>query len=165
MLHRIERALGLELVVLEWLQVPFLTAVRLYWGWAFATNGWGKLHNLDKIAAWFGGELHIPMPYANAVAAASTEFLGGVFLLLGLGGRVATIPLVVVMCVAYLTSDFGSLQSLWHTAAACSALPECQPFEDGAPFSFLMAATIVLLFGPGPLSLDAVIARWWARKA
>jgi putative oxidoreductase len=40
----------------EWsakLRSPFLSAVRLYWGWQFAQTGWEKLHHLGKITAFF----------------------------------------------------------------------------------------------------------------
>ena len=162
---RVESALAAERKALELAQAPFLLAVRLYWGWAFATNGWGKLHRIDEIAKWFGDELHIPAPLANAYAASFTELIGGTLLLVGLGGRVATIPLVVTMCVAYATSDYGGLQGLFLSSEACTASPTCTPFEDAAPFSYLMASTIVLLFGAGPLSADGVIAWWWAKRA
>ena len=95
-LARVERLLTLERTALEWAQAPFLLVVRLYWGWSFATNGWGKLHNIDQIAKWFGEDLHIPAPLANAYAASTTEFLGGILLFIGLGGRVSTIPLVAL---------------------------------------------------------------------
>ena len=31
------------------LKSPLLLAIRLYWGWQFATDGWGKLHHLDRV--------------------------------------------------------------------------------------------------------------------
>lgn len=164
MIDVVARVWAIEARVLEVARPAFLTLVRLYWGWAFATNGWGKLHHLDDIAAWFGNDLHIPMPYANAVAASCTELFGGIALLIGLGGRVLTIPLVVTMSVAYATSDLAGLRGLWTSSAACE-LPNCQAFEDAAPFSFLMAALLVLLFGPGPISVDAAIARWWTARS
>jgi putative oxidoreductase len=160
MIDRIAGLLDLERRGLEALQHPFLLVVRLYWGYAFATNGWGKLMRIDEIARWFGEDLGIPMPLLNAYMAASTELVGGILLALGLAGRIATIPLVVTMCVAYLTSDFGGLMSLWMSAEECSRHPECVPFEDAAPFSFLMAASITLLFGPGVFSLDEAIRRF-----
>lgn len=165
LLARVEHLLTLERKALEVAQAPFLLVIRLYWGWAFATNGWGKLHRIDEIAKWFGDDLHIPAPLANAYAASLTELIGGSLLLLGLGGRVATIPLVVTMCVAYLTSDYGGLQGLFLSSEACAASATCTPFEDAAPFSYLMASAIVLLFGAGPLSADGLIGWWWAKRA
>jgi len=51
--------------LLSRLQSPFLLAVRLYWGWQFAQTGWGKLHNIAKITAFFVS-LNIPFPAFNA---------------------------------------------------------------------------------------------------
>ena len=31
------------------LQSPLLLAIRLYWGWQFVQDGWGKLTHLDKV--------------------------------------------------------------------------------------------------------------------
>lgn len=159
--ERIAGWLEREKALLKCVEAPFLTFVRLYWGYGFAVSGWGKLGRLDQVAAWFGDDLGIPLPWANALAASLTELIGGVLLFLGLGSRIATIPLVVVMTVAFLTSDFGGLQSLWTSEEACAASETCVPFEEAAPFSYLSAALIVLLWGPGPLSVDAVLGRWW----
>ena len=35
--------------VLNRLQDPLLLAIRLYWGWQFAQDGWGELPHLDKV--------------------------------------------------------------------------------------------------------------------
>ena len=35
--------------VLNRLQSPLLLVIRLYWGWQFAQDGWGKLTHLDKV--------------------------------------------------------------------------------------------------------------------
>lgn len=153
---RIRKLLNLEVLVLEYASAPFLLFVRLYWGYAFAMSGWGKLHSLPDVTAFFV-QLHIPAPGANALLVALTELIGGVLLFFGIGGRVFTIPLVICMSVAFLTSDFGGLQSLWLSSAACEATDGCQAFESTAAFSYWMAACIVLLFGAGPLSVDGLI--------
>lgn len=137
---------------LDYLQSPLLLAIRLFWGWQFMATGWGKLQNIEQVAAWFGNDLGIPMPLLNAYMAAGTELVGGACLLLGLGGRVMTIPLVVTMCVAYATSDREALVQIWSDPDA---------FLGAAPFLFLFASTLVLVFGPGAVSVDALIARWW----
>jgi putative oxidoreductase len=66
------------------LQSPFLLAVRLYWGWQFAEDGWGKLHNLDKVTDFFTS-LGLPAPGLTAASIASLELVGGILLALGLG--------------------------------------------------------------------------------
>jgi len=70
--------------LLSRLQSPFLLIVRLYWGWQFAQTGWGKMHDIAKITAFFT-TLNIPFPAFNAHFVAGLEFFGGILLILGLG--------------------------------------------------------------------------------
>lgn len=137
------------LAVLENLRCPFLLVVRLYWGWQFFLTGKGKLLHLDRTAGFFAS-LNIPLPKLNAILAGSTECFGGLLLLLGLGSRIATVPLIVTMCVAYLTADIDKVKHIFDKPDA---------FLTADPFLFLLAAVIVLLFGPGAFSLDALIKR------
>jgi len=60
----------------------------------------------DDIVAWFGNSewgLGLPMPSLLAFLAAWTEFLGGIFILLGLFTRLTAIPLMITMLVAATT--------------------------------------------------------------
>jgi len=136
------------------LQSPFLLIIRLYWGWQFFLTGRGKLMNLDRTAGFFAN-LHIPMPKLNAVMAGSTECVGGLLLLLGLGSRIITVPLIFTMVVAYLTADFDKVQNIFSKPDA---------FVSADEFQFMLAAIIVLIFGPGVFSLDAIIARVRGQK-
>jgi putative oxidoreductase len=136
------------------LQSPFLLIIRLYWGWHFARTGWGKLTHLDKITGYFE-TLHIPMPRLNAVMAGSTECFGGLLLLLGLGSRIITVPLIFTMIVAYLTADTDAVKNIFSKPDA---------FLSADEFQFMLAAIIVLIFGPGVFSLDAIIARMRGQK-
>jgi putative oxidoreductase len=136
------------------LQSPFLLIIRLYWGWQFFLTGKGKLTHLDKTASFFAS-LHIPMPKVNAIMAGGTECFGGLLLLLGLGSRVITVPLICTMTVAYLTADTGAVKNIFNNPDA---------FVSAAEFQFLLTAIIVLIFGPGVFSLDAIIARMRGQK-
>jgi putative oxidoreductase len=128
------------------LQSPLLLAVRLYWGWQFAQTGWGKLMHLDRTAGFFES-LEIPLPKVNAVLAGGTECVGGVLLALGLFARPAAVPLIFTMLVAYGTADRDALRAL---------ASDPDQFVTAAPFLFLLASLLVLAFGPGRLSLDAL---------
>lgn len=130
----------------EWLQSPFLLALRLYWGYQFLLSGWGKLQAIPDIAGYFA-KLGIPLPYVNAYIAGSIELLGGLLLILGLFSRIAAFFLITVMIVAYAT-------------AHPEALHDMEEFIKASPFSYLMCALIVFLFGPGKISLDAL----WCKK-
>ena len=131
------------------LQSPLLLAMRLYWGWQFFQIGKGKLTNLDVPTKFFEG-LHIPHPHLNAIMAGCTECFGGLFLLLGLGSRVLTIPLIFTMCVAYLTADSDKVKNVFS---------DPDSFVSAAEFQFMLTAIIVLIFGPGKFSLDWLIAK------
>jgi putative oxidoreductase len=142
-------AYGLWVKAISCLQSPLLLAMRLYWGWQFFQTGKGKLMNLDRTAGFFES-LHIPMPHLNAIMAGSTECFGGLFLLLGLGSRVLTIPLIFTMCIAYVTAESDALHAIFS---------DPDKFVSAAPFEFMFTAIIILVFGPGKFSLDSLIAK------
>jgi putative oxidoreductase len=129
-----------------WLQSPLLLIIRLYWGWAFFQTGLGKLKDLDKVAGYFAS-LNIPLPKLNAIAAGSVECVGGLLLLVGLGTRVISVPLIFTMLVAYWTADHEALVGVFK---------DPDKFLEAAPFLFLFSTLIIFVFGPGKLSLDSL---------
>ena len=131
------------------LQSVFLLFVRLYWGWQFVVDGWGKLHNLPKVIEYFGS-LGLPAPGPTAVFVSILELVGGVLLALGLGSRLIALLLTGNMTVAYITGDREALLSIFS---------DPDKFIAAAPFSYLMASLIVLIFGPGRFSLDGLLER------
>ena len=137
------------------LQSPLLLVIRLYWGWQFFQTGKGKLMNLDRTAGFFQS-LNIPHPHLNAIMAGCTECFGGLCLLLGLGSRILTIPLIFTMSIAYLTAESDALHAIFS---------DPDKFVSAAPFEFMFAAIIVLVFGPGKFSLDWLLARTLSPKA
>ena len=146
---------ALHVSLVSKLQSPFLLIIRLYWGWQFFLTGKGKLLNLDRTAGYFA-TLNIPAPKLNAIMAGSTECFGGMLLLLGLGSRIVTVPLIFTMLVAYFTADPDKIKGIFSNPDA---------FVTAAPFLFLLTCVIVLIFGPGAFSVDAVIARMcWEKK-
>ena len=151
----IERLYDRWLLALSYLRSPVLLAMRLYWGWQFFVAGKGKLLNLDRTAEFFAS-LGIPLAKLNALIAGSAECFGGLLLLLGLGSRIVTVPLIVTMCVAYLTA---------HSAVVKDAANNPDGFVSASPFLFLLCSVIVLVFGPGVFSIDALIARLRGRTA
>lgn len=134
---------------ITWLQSPLLLLIRLYWGWQFMTNGWGKLHNIEKITGFFSS-LNIPFPAANAHFIATLECVGGALLILGLGTRLIALLLSCNMLVAYWTADHDALLGI---------ISKPDDFIAAAPFSFLFASLVCLAFGAGAISLDALIAK------
>jgi putative oxidoreductase len=132
------------------LQSPLLLALRLYWGWQFFVDGKGKLQNLDKVAGYFGHDLHVPFPYFNASLASITECVGGLLLLIGLGSRLVSLPLIFTMIVAYLTAERVALNHIFSNP---------DKFVTADPFLYLLASLIILVFGPGVFSVDWFIGR------
>ncbi|MBV9669802.1 MAG: DoxX family protein [Acidobacteriales bacterium] len=131
------------------LQSPFLLAIRLYWGWQFTQTGWGKFHRLPQVIEFFGS-LGIPAPALNAYFVSGLEFVGGILLIFGLGSRAVSLLLSFDMLVAYLTADRDALKQIFSDPGK---------FYNADPFTFLFAALIVLIFGPGKIALDYYLAR------
>ena len=136
--------------ILDYGQDALLLAVRLYWGWGFFVVGRSKVLNLEATADAFQ-KLDIPAPWLNALAAGWVECLGGLLLLIGLGSRLVPIALIVTMIVAYLAA---------HRVEAQAIFSNPDKFMAAAPFLYMFASLLVLLFGPGRLSLDNLLANY-----
>jgi len=83
--------------------------LRFYLVPIFWMAGTKKLNNFEDTAAWFGNPdwgLGLPMPELMAALATGTEVLGAILLLIGLGVRWISIPLMVTMVVAAVTSHW-----------------------------------------------------------
>jgi putative oxidoreductase len=145
----LERLYRLLISVASSLEPAFLLTVRLYWGVQMSQTGWGKLHSLDRVTNFFTS-LGIPAPGANAVFIATLEFVGGILFALGLGTRLIALLFAGDMLVAYYAADREALLSVFSSP---------DKFYAAAPYVFLMASVIVLIFGPGKYSLDALLAR------
>jgi putative oxidoreductase len=126
------------------------TLARLTVGLVFFDSGWGKLHDLAKVTDYFT-QLGLPMPAFQARLASTSEFVCGGLLLLGLATRFAVVPLVITMCVAIRTA-------LWDQVDGLSSLVALTEFAYVALLVWLGTD------GPGPLSLDRLLARVFARE-
>ncbi|HTQ46067.1 MAG TPA: DoxX family protein [Polyangiaceae bacterium] len=138
----------------KWLQgigwLPLLVA-RLAMAGEFVPSGWGKLGNLPKLTAYFV-TLGIPAPALNAAASATTELVGGILLLLGLGTRFAAAALTVVMTVAILTARLQDA----HTIGDFFYLPEP---------AYIVIFLVLISQGAGRISVDHLIAARRAARA
>jgi putative oxidoreductase len=139
---------------LNHLQSPFLLFLRIYFFWQLFQTGQGKLTNLGKISDYFAS-LGIPLPGVSATITGLFETFGSLLLIVGLASRLTAIPITVVMIVAYLTADFEAVTKFFS---------DPDKFVKADPFPFLFTALIILVFGPGTFSLDAVIARLMGQK-
>src|SRR5258706_8914790 len=85
----------------DFLQSPFLLAVRLDWGWQLGQSGWGQLHHLDKVTEFFTS-LNLPAAGTMAVLISCLEVFGGIFLAIRLLSRLTALAPTVTMIMAYL---------------------------------------------------------------
>lgn len=133
------------------LQPVVLLIFRLYWGWQFFVTGKGKLLDHESVAGFFS-TLHIPAPSLNAWFVGGLECSGGLLLLVGVCSRPIAFLLAVSMTVAYLTvpDDRAKVLNIFQNPDA---------FLSADPFFFLLAAILVLAFGPGVFSIDALLKK------
>lgn len=100
-------------------QLDFLAplALRLYLVPVFWVAGNAKLGAMENTIEWFGNTewgLGMPFPTLMAWLATMSEVGGAILLLLGLATRFATIPLMVTMLVAAVTTHW---QNGWQAIA------------------------------------------------
>ena len=133
--------------LISYVQSPLLLFVRLYWGWQLAESGWGKLHNRERVTEFFAS-LNMPAPGQLAVFIACVEFFGGILFALGAFSRVTSLVLTVNLTMAYVIADREALFSIFS---------DPDKFVAAAPFAFLFASLLVLIFGAGKISADRAL--------
>jgi putative oxidoreductase len=144
---RIEKWYRAEISALDLVKHGFLLILRLYFGWGFISAGLGKLLNVETHTGFFR-DWGIPFPMLNVYLAGTTETVCGFLLLMGFASRLITIPLIGTMTVAYLTAHTEQFYALWGNTPL---------FFKAPPFPYLFTCVVVLLFGPGQLSVDGMI--------
>jgi putative oxidoreductase len=149
----IDLVYGWFLKITNLLQAPLLLAIRLYWGWQFWQTGYGKLSNIQQAIENFTN-MGVPAPAFNAHFIGLLEAAGGALLILGLGSRLIALPLTINMITAFVIADREALHSI---------ISDPDKFYAAAPYTFLFASLLILVFGPGWLSLDTLIG-WYRSK-
>ncbi|HVI48223.1 MAG TPA: DoxX family protein [Chitinophaga sp.] len=129
--------------MLEKLRDIPLLLIRLVLAYGFYGPAKMKWSDMSSIVEWFRG-MGFPAPALNAYLAASTEAAGVVLLTLGLGTRIISIPLMIVMLVAIKTVHWSN------------------GFEAGnngfeIPLYYLIMLLVLLINGAGKFSLDRVV--------
>lgn len=131
------------------LQPFLLLAMRAYWGLSFVAAGYNKFLNHEKVVEGFT-KLTIPFAELNAYLVAGFELVGGLCLALGLAARLMSIPLIVIMCVAYATAHVDALVNVFH---------DPKTFIQQGPFNYLLTCLVVFCFGPGTFSIDYLLCK------
>lgn len=125
-----------------------LLLIRALPGVVFVYHGSQKVFGafggpgIEGFAVWLAS-MDVPMPTANAWAAALAEFGGGLSLLLGLGVRVMGVPLTITMLVA----------AFMVHGKAFSAQNNGMEY----PLTLAFIAAGLALTGAGRLSLDHLL--------
>ncbi|MEO8762163.1 MAG: DoxX family protein [Bacteroidia bacterium] len=122
---------------------------RLILAYGFYGPAEMKLHDVHAIGDWFAG-MGIPAPYFQAYLATGTECLGIILLILGLGVRIISIPLIIVMLVAIKTVHWA------------------HGFEAGdngyeIPLYYILMLISLICTGAGKVSLDYLIGKKYSR--
>lgn len=142
--------------LLNWLQSPLLLAIRLYWGFQFIQDGWGKLTHLAKVTEFFAS-LGLPAPWLAAFMVASVELFGGTLFALGIASRLTSLVLFVNMTMAYLSVPDDRV-NFSHI------LTKPDDFYGASPYTYWFAALLILILGPGVFAVDRLIARRFGAK-
>ena len=122
--------------------IPLLL-IRLILAIGFFGPAKMKLSNIDGIIQWFES-MHMPLPALNAYLATATESLGVILLILGLGTRIISIPLIITMIVAIITVHLG------HGFEAGN-----NGFE--IPLYYIIMLFTLIVYGGGKYSLDNIM--------
>ncbi len=102
-----------------------------------------KIGNVSGIAEWFGG-MGYPLPMVSAVLATTTEVLGVILLVLGLGTRLISVPLMFVMFIAIFTVHISNGFAAGENG-----------FE--IPLYYFLMLFTLMVNGGGKLSLDYLL--------
>lgn len=141
--------LGLRVAAALAFLAPLLTRITV--GYALFLTGRGKLANLEGFVG-FLSELGVPLAHAQAPFIAGLELVGGICLVLGLLTRLMSAGLLSTMLVAILAADRENFVNAWLPTGDVGPL-------DIAPYVFFLLLSWLVLYGPGPVSLDRLLAK------
>ena len=138
-----------------WAPIP----LRLIVGFGFMEHGYAKLLKGPEAFASILHGLGVPAPHLMAWLTILTELLGGLSVLLGALVAQISVPMAAVLLVAMFSVHwrygFSSIKLVAVTPAGAKFGPpgyECD-------LLYLACLVALVLLGPGPLSIDAVLAR------
>jgi uncharacterized membrane protein YphA (DoxX/SURF4 family) len=154
-------------VIVRWLAFPPITApkatllLRLMAGSVFLWEGVLKLVYPNQGVGRFT-KLGIPLPELSAHFVAGLEIGGGLLFLFGLATRFIAVPFIIEMVVAILSTKIG----LYHGTSPLPKPPAPPTLgfwavlhEIRSDWAQILVSSFLLVAGPGPISLDALLLR------
>jgi putative oxidoreductase len=96
---------------------------------------------------------HIPFPHASAIFVSLVEFACGAGLIIGLLTQLCAVLLMGDMIVAILTNRIGSI----HASEFLAFLDDFLYLPE---VLYVLILFWLLFSGPGPYSVDHMMARW-----
>jgi putative oxidoreductase len=134
--------------------------IRILVAWVFLSEGIQKFLFPDSLGVGRFVKIGIPWPQVMAPFVGVVEVVCGTMLLIGLLTRLASIPLLIDICVALYSTKIVTLakNGLWSTL-----------HEARTDVSMLLGLIFLLLIGGGTLSLDARFSKadsskWVSRR-
>jgi putative oxidoreductase len=123
--------------------------IRVLVGWVFLSEGIQKFLFPDSLGVGRFVKIGIPWPQVMAPFVGVVEIVCGSLLLIGFLARLATVPLLIDICVALYSTKLVTLakNGLW------SSLHEAR-----TDVSMLLGLIFLLSVGGGSLALDALLA-------
>jgi uncharacterized membrane protein YphA (DoxX/SURF4 family) len=136
-------------------------AIRLMAGGVFFWEGLLKFAYVNQGVGRFA-KLGLPVPEVLAPAIAVLEIGGGLLLMSGFVTRLISIPFIVEMIVAMLTTKISL-----YLGTSPLPRPPAPPVMGGwavlheirSDYAQIMSCIFLLAAGPGPWSLDALLAK------
>jgi putative oxidoreductase len=140
--------------------------IRLMVGGVFFWEGLLKFVYTNQGVGRFT-KLGIPFPGPTAHFVAILEIVGGLLLMAGFLTRVIAIPFVIEMIVAILSTKI-SLYLGTSPLPLPPAPPQVGPWavlhEIRSDYAQIMSVLFLLVTGPGPWSVDAILTRLKTRR-
>jgi putative oxidoreductase len=141
-----------KLSAAEWIPV---TVSRVLTGVFFCISGGTKLLVPSKFNEMQQTlmQSHIPFPHASAIFVSLVEFTCGAGLIIGLLTQLSAVLLMGDMIVAILTNRVGSI----HASEFLAFLDDFLYLPE---VLYVLILFWLLFSGPGPYSVDRMMARW-----
>lgn len=113
-------------------------------GLMLVNHGWGKLKNFSTMSAQFGDPIGVG-PTVSLALTTFAEFFCAAFIILGLFTRLAAIPLIITMAVAFFIVHKGIYAP--------------GPGSGELALLYFVCFLTILFAGPGKYSVDRMITK------